>query len=288
MCFYKKIWFIILLMLVSVFTLVGCDDEEKEEYFNLSEVLLESAKSGKGDIGGPISIVEMHYFKKMYDFNIYECEKKEGRALVAAYLEESTMEYLKNIYVGYRPHDYRFLIKGINTCIRKYQLGVAKRMIDMELYPVKCKYVTEEEISLIDGDKHLMFVFEEVYFSAKNIVTSEVEEFKVYDEVDGYIEGESFIINKEWMSDYSEFNYFLFDDDILEEYYSKRGLDYGSVKIYDRKYIDVAKTSLMCYDSSEEFLRETEEIKIMEYTINTDYVIYRYDYEKMLSFLREA
>ena len=98
------------------------------------------------------------------------------------------MEYLKNIYVGYRPHDYRFLIKGINTYIRKYQLGVAKRMIDMELYPVKCKYVTEEEISLIDGDKHLMFVFEEVYFSAKNIVTSEVEEFKVYDEVDGYIQ----------------------------------------------------------------------------------------------------
>jgi len=275
----------LLTCMIFVICLVGCDDGKKDEYFNLSEELFGTLISGKGDIGGKDSLADMYQLKKMFDFNVYECEKKEGMALVAAYLEESTMEYLKNNDVGSRPHDYSFTINGINSYFIKYQLGVFNRVIDMELYPVKCKYITEEEISLVDGDKHLMFVFEEVYFNAKNIVTNEIEEFKVYDEVDGYIEGELFIINKEWSSDYSEFSHFLLSHDILREYYSKNGLYYKSIEIHNRKYIDVAKKSLMNNILFEEFVSETEEIKILEYIINTDIVIYRYDYEKMLSFL---
>lgn len=296
MVFIKKICIVITLLLLWI-CLIGCDNHKDscvegkcecgEEYFNLDESFFETTIYGLGEPPSDC-LVDAYHCKKNLGYNIYDC-KQEKRSLVAAYLDENTIEYLKGVTVSHfnqQPGHFRYTIGCLSSYIEKYILCVNQKMIDVELYPVKCKYVTKDNIPLIDGDKHLMFVFEETYFNSENIDTNEIKEFKVYDSVDGYCEGESFIINEDWVSNSSELNHIVIWRKTLSEYIYIHILKRRYEKVYNNKYIDIRKECLNYSRASEEFLSALEEIEIMEYTLNTSAVMCRYDYEKLLSFLR--
>ncbi len=281
----KKI-FTVLITLVLIVCLTGCY-ELNDKYFSLDDLIFDTKNSNSGDTAAPMSVIELYISSKYDSYSIYECKKTDNNKIIAGYLDMETIKLLDSMDDYFSdPLDRICVISGIDRYLKKYQYAVINGKINKNEYPVKCKYVSKEDLSLTYKEQRLVFVLEEYTITSKNILNEEYNEFKVYDTVYGNIKNGIFHYNLSQNSK-TIFEHFLLGNTKMNKYYMESMLEYCSLIIYEDLYVTSCTYEIEGYIYTEEYYQTVENTIISEEPESIYNVYYKYDYKEIIKILKE-
>jgi hypothetical protein len=178
-----------------------------------------------------------------------------------------------------------YYVSGIDNYLKKYQDAVISGKINENENPIECKYVSIEQLLLIDGNRRLIFVLEEKSINAENIKTNENIEFKLYTNVEGYILSGIFY-TKECEPNRNSFTHFLFADTSVKKYYTENEIQFQFLNIYDNKYIEEYTNEILDYPNNEDYYQQIKGIIVSEEKKLIEKITFKYDYIEIIKILK--
>jgi hypothetical protein len=279
-----KTVFLVFMGLMFIICLAGCDEKEENDYFTLNDVVFDV--NNTSEIPSPMSAIDLYYISKNNYFSIYECKKNKESKIIAGYLDIKTIEVLDEMsqtLVSSLSNDY--YVSGIDNYLKKYQDAVISGKINENENPIECKYVSIEQLLLIDGNRRLIFVLEEKSINAENIKTNENIEFKLYTNVEGYILSGIFY-TKECEPNRNSFTHFLFADTSVKKYYTENEIQFQFLNIYDNKYIEEYTNEILDYPNNEDYYQQIKGIIVSEEKKLIENITFKYDYIEIIKILK--
>lgn len=226
--------FLVFISLMFIMCLNGCY-VQKDSFFTLNDILLDV--NNINDIAVPMECIDLYFISKNNYFDIYECKQKEENKIIAGYNDIKILEGLDELSeTTISPLDNNYRISGIDNYLKLYQDALMSGNINEKDNPIEYKYVSVDNLPLIDGNKRLILVLEERSINAENIKTNESIEFKIYNSVEGHISFNVFYINACEPKENS-FEHFLFTDINVKKYYIEDVMQFHSLTIYENKYV---------------------------------------------------